>query len=73
MSPEVPLVDFAPLLRRAGLALVAAGVSVVSFLALAVMVGGYNAALSTVVKADIVALLLLVVAAVVHLRGTSEA
>ena len=56
-----------------GLALVAAGVSVVSFLALAVMVGGYNAALSTVVKADIVALLLLVVAAVVHLRGTGEA
>jgi hypothetical protein len=52
---------------------VAAGVSVVSFLALAVMVGGYNAALSTVVKADIVALLLLVVAAVVHLRGTGEA
>jgi hypothetical protein len=55
-----------------GLALVAAGVSVVSFLVLAVMVGGYNAALSTVVKADIVALVLLVVAAALHLRGAGE-
>ena len=52
-----------------GLALVAAGVSVVSFLVLAAMVGSYNAALSTVVKADIVALVLLVAAAAVHLRG----
>ena len=52
-----------------GLALVAAGVSVVSFLVLAAMVGSYNAALSTVVQADIVALVLLVVAAAVHLRS----
>lgn len=52
-----------------GLALVAAGVSVVSFLVLAAMAGTYNAALSTVVKADVVALVLLVVGTAVHLRG----
>jgi len=56
-----------------GLALVAAGVSVVSFLVLAVTVGSYNAAVSTVVKADVVALALLVVAAAVHLRGAGPA
>ena len=56
-----------------GLALVAAVVSVVSFLILAVAVGNYNAALSTVVKADILALVLLAVAAGVHLRTPSEA
>lgn len=55
-----------------GLALVAAGVSVASFLALSAMVGGYNAALSTVVKADIVALVLLAAAAVVHVRGAAQ-
>ena len=52
-----------------GLALVAAGVSVVSFLVLAAMAGTYNAALSTVVKADVVALVLLAVGTAVHLRG----
>ncbi|MFM8769618.1 MAG: phosphopantetheine adenylyltransferase [Rubrivivax sp.] len=52
-----------------GTALVAAGVSVVSFLVLAALAGTYNAALSTVVKADIVALVLLVLGTVVHLRG----
>jgi hypothetical protein len=50
------------------LALVAAAVSVVAFLALALSVGGYNPALSTVVKADMLALGLLVMAAVVHLQ-----
>ena len=52
-----------------GLALVAAGVSVVSFLVLAAMAGTYNAALSTVVKADVVALVLLAAGTAVHLRG----
>ena len=51
----------------------AAGISVVSFLVLAAMVGSYNAAISTVVKADVVALALLVVAAAVHLRGPGPA
>ena len=56
-----------------GLALVAAGVSVLSFLVLATLVGSYNPAISTVVKADVVALVLLVVAAAVHLRGAGPA
>jgi hypothetical protein len=55
------------------LALVAGTVSVVAFLALAVSVGQYNAALSTVVKADILATALLAVAAIAHLRSPSEA
>jgi hypothetical protein len=42
------------------LALIAAAVSVVAFLALAISVGNYNSALSTVVKADILALALLI-------------
>jgi hypothetical protein len=50
------------------LALVAGTVSVVAFLVLAWSVGGVNPALSTVVKADILAAILLAVAAVVHLR-----
>jgi hypothetical protein len=55
------------------LALVAAAVSVVAFLALAFSVGNYNPALSTVVKADLLALGLLIVAAVAHLlrRGAA--
>jgi hypothetical protein len=56
-----------------GLALVAAGVSVVAFLALAMSVGHYNAAVSTVVKADWLALALLVIAAAVHHLGPAEA
>lgn len=51
-----------------GLALAAGFASVASFLVLALMVGQYNAALSTVVKADLVALVILGVAALVHLR-----
>jgi hypothetical protein len=42
------------------LALIAAAVSVVAFLALAISVRNYNSALSSVVKADILALALLV-------------
>ena len=56
-----------------GLALVAGGVSVVSFLVLAAMVGSYNTAISTVVKADVAALVLLGVAAGVHLSGAGRA
>jgi hypothetical protein len=55
------------------LALIAAWVSVLAFLALAVSVGNYNAALSTVVKADMLALALLVIATVVHLLKRGEA
>ena len=56
-----------------GLALTAAAVSVVAFLALALSVGSYNSALSTVVKADILALVLLAVAALVHLLRRGDA
>ena len=55
------------------LGLIAAGVSVLAFLALAFSVGSYNAALSTVVKADLLALALLVIATVVHLLRRGEA
>jgi hypothetical protein len=55
------------------LALIAAWVSVLAFLALAVSVGNYNAALSTVVKADMLALVLLVIATIVHLLKRGEA
>jgi hypothetical protein len=55
------------------LALVAGTVSVVAFLVLAVLVGDNNAAVSTVVKADILALVLLVIAAGAHLRTLGEA
>ena len=55
------------------LALIAAGVSVVAFLALAISVGSFNAALSTVVKADILAFALLVIATIVHLLRRGEA
>jgi hypothetical protein len=46
------------------IALVAGFVSVVSFLAIAWSVGGYNAAIGRVVTADLVALLCLIIAAV---------
>jgi hypothetical protein len=49
-----------------GLALVAGIVSVSSFVLLAQSVGGYNAALATVVRVDVVALVLLVLAGVAH-------
>lgn len=52
------------------LALVAATVSVVAFLAIAVRVGKYNGLLSRVVKVDLLALILLACAAVVHLSIT---
>ena len=55
------------------LALIAAAVSVVAFLALAISVRNYNSALSTVVKADILALALLVIAAIVHLLTRGDA
>lgn len=55
------------------LALVAGAVSVVAFLVLAALVGDYNAAVSIVVKAVILALVLLVIAAGAHLRTPSEA
>lgn len=50
------------------LALLAGGVSVASFLVLAVVVGGYNPALATVVKVDAAAAVLLTAGALVHLR-----
>ncbi len=56
-----------------GLALVAAWVSVAAFLALAVSVGGYNHALSVVVKADILAAFALVLGPIMHLRTAGEA
>jgi hypothetical protein len=62
---------FHPSLQR--LALIAGSVSVVGFLALAVAVGNYNAALSVVVKADILAAVVLSIAVMVHLRSDGEA
>jgi hypothetical protein len=56
-----------------GIALIAASVSVTTFLALAISVGGYNSALSTVVKVDILALILLAIAAAAHFIKPSEA
>lgn len=50
-----------------GLALLGATASVVAFLAFALSAGGYNAAVATVVKVDVVAAVLLVVAWVAHL------
>lgn len=51
-----------------GLGLLAGTVSVAAFLAVALAVGHYNAALSTVVKADVVALALLAAGALAHAR-----
>ncbi len=56
-----------------GLALMAGSTSVFAFLALAFAVGEYNAALSLVVKVDILATAALTVAALVHLRSAGEA
>lgn len=56
-----------------GLALIGGAVSVVAFLALALSVGRYNAAIGTVVRVDVVALLLLALAAWVHLRSPGSA
>lgn len=50
------------------LALIAATLSVGSFIALVAIVGGANGALLTVVRVDLAALGLLAVAAVVHWR-----
>jgi len=55
---------FDPLLHR--LALIAALASVIAFLLLAWQIDGYNAAISRVVLADLVALAALIVAAVVR-------
>jgi hypothetical protein len=55
------------------LALTAAWVSVVAFLVLATTVGNYNAALSTIVKADLLALALLIIATMVHMLQRGEA
>jgi hypothetical protein len=55
---------FRPELHR--LALILAFVSVISFLTLAWSIGGYNAAMSRVVWADLIALAALVVATGVH-------
>jgi len=56
---------FMPALHR--MALVAGWVSVASYLALALSVGGFNSALSTVVHADLLALALLLAGGLVHL------
>jgi hypothetical protein len=56
---------FRPELHR--LALILAFGSVISFLALAWSIGGYNGALSRVVWADVIALAALIVATAVHL------
>lgn len=50
-----------------GPALLVATVSVVSFLAFALASGGYNPAVAAVVKADLIAAVLLAIGAVVHL------
>jgi len=50
-----------------GVGLIAASVSIVLFLLIARNVGGYNEALSTVVRVDVLAAVLVVVGAVVHL------
>lgn len=56
-----------------GLALTAGFLSVASFLVVAQLVGGYNTALATVVRIDIVALVLLVLGAVVHVFVRGDA
>jgi hypothetical protein len=54
-----------PALHSVGL--IAASVSIVSFLLIARSVGGYNEALGTVVRVDVLAAVLVAVGAVVHL------
>jgi hypothetical protein len=56
-----------------GLALVAAFVSVAAFLVLAFSVGGYNQAVATVVKVDVVALVLVIIGAAVYASGQYNA
>lgn len=58
---------FKPELQR--LALIAGLVSVASFLLLAALVGSYNPALAGVVRADWVALVLLLIGAAVHVAA----
>ena len=55
---------FTPALHR--IALVAGWVSVASYLALALSVGGFNSALSNVVRADLLALVLLLAGGLAH-------
>ncbi len=62
---------FTPSLHR--LALIAGFISVVAFLALAALVGPLNPAMLGVVRADFVALVLLCLAACVHLRAVPGA
>jgi hypothetical protein len=54
-------------------ALLAATLSVVSFLVLAWLVGGSNAAIATVVRVDVVAAVLLGAAWVAHVAGVGRA
>jgi hypothetical protein len=61
---------FVPGLHR--LALLAASVSVLSFLWLAYGVGGYNAGVAKVVRADLLAAALLVLAAAAHLLSPGK-
>lgn len=60
-----------PELHRLGL--LAAFVSVTSFLVLAYEVGGFTSDLSSVVRADIVALVLVVIGGVTHVSGKGKA
>ena len=53
--------------------LLAGVLSVASFLLVAWLVGGYNTALATVVRVDIVALVLLVAGAAVHVLLRTDA
>jgi len=62
---------FQPQLHRLGL--VAAFVSVATFLAFAQIVGGYNSLLATVVRVDIIALVLLIIGGAVHVLRPSAA
>jgi hypothetical protein len=56
-----------------GLALVAALISVAAFLVLAFSVGGHNQAVATVVKVDVVALVLIIIGAAVYASGQYKA
>jgi len=60
-----------PALHSVGL--IAASVSIVSFVLIARSVGGYNEALGTVVRVDVLAAVLVAVGAVVHLVSRPRA
>ena len=60
---------FQPQLRL--LALAAGAVSIAAFLVLAFSVGGYNSAISTIVKADILAAVVLAIGAAAHMRSAA--